>query len=274
MPKINVYLPDDLAEAVKDAGVPVSAVCQRALEQAVRRVTAIREIVAGPAHEVPPGAQPFTARAMRILQAAEATTATEGLPGLDGEHLLRALLDDPESLAVRVLGALDISAQQLRAELDRRTAETADRAPGPTQDAADRAPAPTRDAADRAQAPTAASGRLSADLARVFELAINESSGFGHSYIGTEHLLLGLVGESEGVAGRALRSLGADLRVTRRTVAAALAGYGAGFAAHAQRSADSAVVGGASASAAIKAAIQTELEPVLERLERLERLVA
>src|ERR687890_296822 len=45
MPKINVYLPDDLAEAVKAAGVPVSAVCQRALEQAVRRVTAIRQTV-------------------------------------------------------------------------------------------------------------------------------------------------------------------------------------------------------------------------------------
>src|SRR5689334_2766776 len=43
MPKINVYLPDELAEAVKEAGLPVSAICQRALEQAVRRVTAIRE---------------------------------------------------------------------------------------------------------------------------------------------------------------------------------------------------------------------------------------
>lgn len=47
MPKINVYLPDDLAEAVKEAGVPVTAVCQRALEQAVRRVTAIRETALG-----------------------------------------------------------------------------------------------------------------------------------------------------------------------------------------------------------------------------------
>ncbi len=43
MPKINVYLPDELAEAVRDAGVPVSTVCQRALEHAVRRITAIRE---------------------------------------------------------------------------------------------------------------------------------------------------------------------------------------------------------------------------------------
>ena len=42
MPKINVYLPDDLAEAVRDSGCPVSAICQRALEEAVRRITVIR----------------------------------------------------------------------------------------------------------------------------------------------------------------------------------------------------------------------------------------
>ena len=243
MPKINVYLPGDLADAVKEAGVPVSAVCQRALEQAVRRVTAIREIAASPAHDVPAGAQPFTARAMRILQAAEATAAADGLPALDGEHLLRALLDDRDSLAVRVLGALDISVQQLRAELDRRTADAFG---GP----------PT---------PSAASGRLSADLAQVFELAINESSGFGHNYLGTEHLLLGFVGEPDGVAGHALRALGADLRVTRRTVAAALAGYGAGAAA--QRSAGQAAT---SHAAEITAAIRAELAPLLARVERLE----
>ncbi len=243
MPKINVYLPDDLAEAVKDAGVPVSAVCQRALEQAVRRVTAIREIAASPAHDVPAGAQPFTARAMRILQAAEATAGADGLPQVHGEHLLRALLDDRDSLAVRVLGALDITVPQLRAELDRRTADEAGR--------------PAKSAGP--------SGRLSADLAQVFELAINESSGFGHNYIGTEHLLLGFVGEPDGVAGHALRALGADLRVTRRTVAAALAGYGAGAAA--QRTAGHATSG---QPAEITAAIRAELAPVLARVERLE----
>ena len=42
MPKINVYLPDDLAAAVRDAHVPVSAVCQNALERAVRDVTSLR----------------------------------------------------------------------------------------------------------------------------------------------------------------------------------------------------------------------------------------
>ncbi len=253
MPKINVYLPDDLADAVKDAGVPVSAVCQRALEQAVRRVTSIREIAASPARDVPAGTPtlPFTARATRILQAAAAAAGADGLAELDGEHVLRALLNDRDSLAVRVLGALDITVPQLRAELDRRTADAAAAAVG------------------RAPLPTGGADRLSGDLARVFELAINESSGFGHSYIGTEHLLLGLVAEPDSVAGHALRMLGADLRVTRRTVAAALAGYGAGAAA--QRAASPAATG---QTAEIAATIRGELAPVLVRIERLESLVA
>ena len=45
MPKINVYLPDDLANAVREAGIPVSPVCQKALAEAVRRVGRARKTV-------------------------------------------------------------------------------------------------------------------------------------------------------------------------------------------------------------------------------------
>jgi ATP-dependent Clp protease ATP-binding subunit ClpC len=250
MPKVNVYLPDDLADAVKDAGVPVSAVCQRALEQAVRRVTSIRELAASPVRDLPAdtSALPYTARSMRILQAAAAAAAADGLPEIDGEHLLRAMLNDRDSLAVRVLGALDITAPQLRAELDRRTPDSVGGG----------APVPAR-----------ASGRLSADLTQVFELAANESSGLGNGYIGTEHLLLGLIAEPAGVAGQALRALGADLRVTRRTVAAALVGWSARneVAARQRQPADH-------QADMVASAIRAELTPVLARIERLERLAS
>ena len=53
MPKINVYLPDDLAAAVRDAQIPVSAVCQAALERAVRDVSALRGSDEAPATEEP-----------------------------------------------------------------------------------------------------------------------------------------------------------------------------------------------------------------------------
>jgi ATP-dependent Clp protease ATP-binding subunit ClpA len=282
MPKINVYLPDDLAEAVKDAGLPVSAVCQRALEQAVRRVTAIREVAAGgtnPDLIDSAAVLPFTARAMRLLQAAQAEAAADGLAAFDTAYLLRAVLSDGDSMAVRVLGALDITPRQVRAELDRRVAAASQHAT-----AASAGPSAT----------------LSTDAAKAVELATNEASGLGNSYLGTEHLLLGLISEPAGAAGHALRALGADLRVTRRTVAAALAGYGAGAAA--QRASGRAPADPADLAPAIRAeltpairaeltpairaeltpairaefapAIRAELTPVLARLERLESRLA
>jgi ATP-dependent Clp protease ATP-binding subunit ClpA len=244
MPKINVYLADDLAEAVKDAAVPVSAVCQRALEQAVRRVTAIREITAGrgQANMLPDlPVVSFTKRAMSALESAQASARAEGLAEFGTGQLLRALLVHGR-MAVEVLTALEITPHQIRAALDKR---------GP--------------------AGTEASGVgtepvMSSQLAAAVELAANESSGLGNGYVGSEHLLLGLIGEPDGVAGSVLRSLGADPRVTRRTVAAALAGWSA----HAQRAAENSAAA-AQAADQMSAAIRAELEPVLARLDRLER---
>jgi len=242
MPKINVYLPDDLAEAVKDSGVPVSAVCQRALEQAVRRVTAIREITAGRARALPdPPVVNFTKRAMSALEDARASAGAEAHAEFGTGHLLRALFAHG-GMAVEVLKALEITPHQIRAALDQR-------APSGTGTGA-AGPDPV----------------MSSDLAAVIELAANESSGLGNGYVGSEHLLLGLIGEPDGVGGSVLRSLGADLRVTRRTVAAALAGW---FA-HAQRASENPVAA-TEAAGQVSAAIRAELEPVLARLDRLER---
>jgi ATP-dependent Clp protease ATP-binding subunit ClpA len=249
MPKINVYLPDDLAEAVREAGLPVSAVCQRALEQAVRRVTGIREIAAG--HDGDPlngaAASELTARAMTALENAQAEAAVDGVQALDSGHLLRAMVSDRDSMAVRVLAALDITPRHVQTELDRQLAT------------------------GRSVANTSArsAGRLSPEVATAVELATSESSGLGTSYVGTEHLLLGLIGEPDGVAGHVLRSLGADLRITRRIVAAALAGWGA-RAALAARHED----GASSQTDQLTAVVRAELAPVLARVERLESLVA
>ena len=70
MPKINVYLPDDLAESVKETGLPVSAICQRALEQSVKRVSAIRAAVIGDLNDDDPtaGLTSFTQRAKDVIK--------------------------------------------------------------------------------------------------------------------------------------------------------------------------------------------------------------
>jgi len=267
MPKVNIYLPDDLAEAVKDSGVPLSAVCQRALEQAVRRVTQIREIVSGPASAIgttdPPPVN-FTARAMRMLESARDTALCSGLAGAGTGHLLAQLAEDDHSLAMRVLNALEISSQQIRSELTRR-------------EQADAESAASRPAEGGAAAATEAA--LDGQAATALELAAIESSGLGHGYIGSEHLLLGLIAEPEGVAGRALRSLGADLRVTRRMVAAALAGWSARAESQQHSARTAAGTAGAAANPGpaddqIAAAIRTELAPVLSRIERLEARLA
>jgi ATP-dependent Clp protease ATP-binding subunit ClpA len=288
MPKVNIYLPDDLAAAVKDTGVPLSAVCQRALEQAIRRVTQIREIFAAEPHAIgvtDPPAVNFTARAMRMLQTARATAQAGGLAAAGTAHLLSAIADDGDSLAVRVLSALEVTPKQIRSELDRR--EHADEetrrstpgraAPRPADgEAAATADGETAATAD-GEAAAATSPGLDAQVATVLELAAIESSSLGNSYLGTEHLLLGLIGEPDGVAGSVLRSLGADLRVTRRMVAAALAGWAARSEWQRHRPAD--VGSGAPASqdapaGELAAAIRTELMPVVARIERLEARLA
>jgi ATP-dependent Clp protease ATP-binding subunit ClpA len=63
---------------------------------------------------------------------------------------------------------------------------------------------------------------------KVLELSLREALQLGHNYIGTEHILLGLIREGEGVAAQVLQKLGADLNRVRQTVIQILSGYAAG----------------------------------------------
>src|SRR5882724_84618 len=108
MPKINVHLPDELAEAVRVANVPISAICQRALEQAVRLGKAIRgTAVVDLAAEDPTVrlARYFTGRAQSALKRGIDEARTTGAPSLGTGHLLAGMLAEPGNLALRVLEA-------------------------------------------------------------------------------------------------------------------------------------------------------------------------
>ncbi|WP_433614306.1 Clp protease N-terminal domain-containing protein [Dactylosporangium sp. CA-139114] len=224
MPKINVYLPDELAEAVKAAGIPVSAICQRALEQAVRRVTAIRETVLGDLDDAALAARlpHFTARVRTVLRLAAEHAAAGRAPAVGTAHLLTGIVAEGGNLALHVLRAIDIEPSAVPAAISA-TPEPAESADG---------------------------RRFSAPAAAALELAVTEATALGHNYVGCEHLLLGLVAEPDGAAGQALRALGAELRLTRRAVTAALAGY-----VHLQ---------------AQSPTLESALAPLLERIERLE----
>ncbi|GAA2537816.1 hypothetical protein GCM10010435_01170 [Winogradskya consettensis] len=188
MPKINVYLPDDLADAVREAGLPVSAICQRALEQAVGRVSAIRRIVLDVREPVDLAAQlpNFTPRAVATLTLAIDRARTAGAATVTTADLLHGILAEGTNLAVQVLTAMEID-------------PTAIVVPSGAED-----------------------GRPAANA---LELTVTEATTMGHNYVGCEHLLIALAAEPDGLAGQVLRDAGADARSTRRAVSAAVAGY-------------------------------------------------
>ncbi|MEO3869284.1 Clp protease N-terminal domain-containing protein [Nonomuraea sp. B12E4] len=292
MPKINVYLPDELAEAVKQAGVPVSAVCQRALEQAVRRVTAIRETVLTDLDlDTPTGALTYlTARTRTVLKLAAEQARAEGATAIGTAHLLGGLLSEGTNLALHVLRAMDINSEQVKRDLTHQSTpppETAaDEATtgGEATAGADTADADMADADMADQPPAGAAtqrarqGSFSSTAANALEFAVTEATSLGHNYVGCEHLLLGLVAEPDGTAGQVLRALGAEPRLTRRAVTAALAGY-VHLRAQAQQGelATQAPAQGPGPTqdraAMLTAAIRGELQPLVQRLERLEQHV-
>lgn len=123
----------------------------------------------------------FTKRARRVLSYAqeEATRLNHNYIGT--EHLLLGLLREEEGLAAKVLRELGVDHNRVRRMIE--------------------------DIVGRGQAPANARLTLTPRTRRVIELAVDEARRLGHHYIGTEHLLLGLVREDEGVAISVLRTL-------------------------------------------------------------------
>lgn len=201
MPKINVYLPDDLAEAVRAANLPVSSVCQRALEQALRTVGAVRESTR--TSTLDPGrAARFTDRAKAALVLARGQAFRRGHAHLGTEHLLLGILDEGANLALRVLEVVGVDPTDVRAELEAVMSEAV----------------PTRDG-------TVDEVAFTPRAIVVCQLATREALRLGHNYVGCEHLLLSLVDEGDGIGGQVLRLLGVELTTTRRAVASVLAGF-------------------------------------------------
>jgi ATP-dependent Clp protease ATP-binding subunit ClpC len=230
MPKINVYLPDELADAVRETGVPISAICQRALEQAVRRMTAIRQgvLTALDPAELAARLPNFTARAITALSLGIDRAKAAGAASVTTGDLLHGMLAEGANLGLQILTALEVPPPTLTAPAD---------------------PEPALPGAGTEL-------RFSAPAAVALELAVSEALGLGHNYIGCEHLLIGLAAEPDGTAGVLLRARGVDGKATRRAVAAALAGY-----AHLRAN---------TVTPGLLTAVRAELAPLIQRIERLE----
>ena len=201
MPKINVYLPDDLAAAVRDAHVPVSAVCQNALERAVRDVTSLRATDVAPLEDHPALGTlgRFTPRARKALVLAEDAAREVPHNYLGTEHLLLGLVDEGGNLAVKVLEALDVELTDLRAEL--------------------------RASMGPPSGPVAGRIAFTSLAKQALEATATEALGMAHNYIGCEHVLLGLIATEKGLASEVLRRMGVERLTTRRAVITALSGF-------------------------------------------------
>jgi ATP-dependent Clp protease ATP-binding subunit ClpC len=197
MPKINVYLPDDLADVVKDLGLPVSAICQRALEQSVKRVSAIRAV--GDLTDTDPtvGLTSFTQRAKDALKLAISAARDRGAAEVGTRDLLLGMLTEGGNLALHVLRSMDVDPAAVLRDVRQLPSE----------------------------ARNESASRFSPTAANALELTVVEALTLGHNYVGCEHLLLGLVAEPDGAAGELLRGLGVEVRQVRHVVSGALAGY-------------------------------------------------
>ena len=144
----------------------------------------------------------FTDRARHSIVLAQVEARMLNHNYIGTEHILLGLVHEGEGPAARALTSLDVSLEAVRGEVEQIIG----------------------------QGQAAPTGHIpfTPRAKKVLELALREALQLGHNYIGTEHILLGLVREGEGVAAQVLVALGADLDRTRQAVLRLLEGYVAG----------------------------------------------
>jgi post-segregation antitoxin (ccd killing protein) len=221
MPKINVYLPDTLATAVKEAGVPVSAVCQAALSDAVERVGRTRRGIAAlrdPAtsaaalRQIGQGIRRrgvMTPRLIAALRVAASDAEGQDRTVVSSLDLLRGLLDDGENMAVRLLLAQGADVDALADAVADAVAASEAGEPGPPQ--------PESGESDSFLTRLTIPARLA--CASALEVVVE----LGHNYIGCEHILIGLTA-SDGQARDLLAARGILAAAVRQALSAAAAG--------------------------------------------------
>jgi len=192
-------------------------------KQAVHKrfATAIATHVA--AATTAPTFERFTDRARHVMAESSQAATSLGDDFVGTEHLLLALFSEPEGIAGRALAAMDVSEDTVRAAIR----AAGDRAPGQ-----DEPSAPGTAAAQKVAAATsAATGTrppFSGPAKRVLRDALAVALEFGHNYIGTEHILLGLYRNDDSLATRILTQAGAIESTARAHVTAMLRGQGPG----------------------------------------------
>jgi ATP-dependent Clp protease ATP-binding subunit ClpC len=193
----------------------------------------------------------FTERARQVVVLAQEEARTLKHNYIGTEHILLGLLREEEGLAARVLESLDITVERVRAQVVRIVGSGEEVTSG--------------------QIPFTPRAK------KVLELALREALSLGHNYIGTEHILLGLVRENEGVAARILLDFDADSEKIRNEVIRMLSGPGgrrqgaaAGASGEGKKSSKLLDQFGRNLT---KLASESKLDPVIGREVEIERIM-
>jgi ATP-dependent Clp protease ATP-binding subunit ClpC len=197
----------------------------------------------------------FTDRARRVVVLAQEEARMLSHNYIGTEHILLGLIHEGEGVAAKALESLDISLEAVRAQVEEIIG----------------------------QGQQAPSGHIpfTPRAKKVLELSLREALQLGHSYIGTEHILLGLIREGEGVAAQVLQKLGADLNRVRQQVIQLLSGF---QGKESSQSAQAATTGGGESPSSslvldqfgrnlTQDARDGKLDPIIGRAQQIERVM-
>ena len=193
----------------------------------------------------------FTDRARRVVVLAQEEARMLNHNYIGTEHILLGLIHEGEGVAAKALEALGISLEAVRSQVEEIIG----------------------------QGQQAPSGHIpfTPRAKKVLELSLREALQLGHNYIGTEHILLGLIREGEGVAAQVLVKLGADLSRVRNQVIQLLSGYqgkeAATSGAPAEGTPSTSLVLDQFGRNLTQAAREGKLDPVIGRDKEIERVM-
>ncbi len=193
----------------------------------------------------------FTDRARRVVVLAQEEARMLNHNYIGTEHILLGLIHEGEGVAAKALESLGISLEGVRSQVEEIIG----------------------------QGQQAPSGHIpfTPRAKKVLELSLREALQLGHNYIGTEHILLGLIREGEGVAAQVLVKLGADLNRVRQQVIQLLSGYQgkepAAAGGPAEGTPSTSLVLDQFGRNLTQAARESKLDPVIGREKEVERVM-
>jgi ATP-dependent Clp protease ATP-binding subunit ClpC len=199
--------------------------------------------------EARPMFERFTDRARRVVVLAQEEARLLNHNYIGTEHILLGLIHEGEGVAAKALESLGISLEKVRQQVE--------------------------EIIGAGQSPPSGHIPFTPRAKKVLELSLREALQLGHNYIGTEHILLGLIREGEGVAAQVLVKLGADLGRVRQQVIQLLSGYSG--------SKEAAGAGGEAPQGSLvldqfgrnltQLARENKLDPVIGREKEIERVM-